>query len=70
MQHGLEHTADRAAAQLLHIIGDLELEPASRKQSLIDGSETERLHDTAVAHPNQKAHRQAFADKAAADAQQ
>ena len=27
MQHGLEHTADRAAAQFLDIIGDLELEP-------------------------------------------
>jgi len=70
MQYGLQHTADRAAAQLLDIIGDLELEPASRTQSLIDDSETERLHDTAVAHPYKKAHRQAFADKAAADAQQ
>lgn len=30
MQHGLKHTANRAAAQFLNIIGDLKLEPASR----------------------------------------
>ena len=70
MQHGLTYTADRAAAQFLDIIADLELEPPSPMRSLIGGSETARPHDTATAHPYQKTHRQAPADEAPADAQQ
>jgi glycosyltransferase involved in cell wall biosynthesis len=70
MQHGLEYTADRAAAQFLEIIGDLELKPTSPVRSVIAGPETARPDDTAVAHPYQKANRQTSADKAAGDAQQ
>jgi len=70
MQHGLQHTADRAAARFLDIIGNLEREPASPMRSRIGGPENARVHDTAVANPNQKAHRQASPDEAAADAQQ
>lgn len=68
MQHGLEYAADRAAAQFLEIIGDLELKPASLVRSLIASSETARPHDTAVAHPHQKANRQTPPDEAADDA--
>lgn len=70
MQYGQKYTADRAAAQFLDIIADLELEPPNPTRSLIGNSEIERLHDTAVAHPHQKTHRQAPPDEAAADAQQ
>lgn len=70
MQHGLKYTADRAAAQFLDIITDLELEPPSPMRSMIGGSETARPHDTPTTHSHQTANRQALPDEAPADAQQ
>jgi glycosyltransferase involved in cell wall biosynthesis len=39
MRHGLEYTAERAAAQLLEIVGDLQITPAVSTRSSIGGLE-------------------------------
>jgi len=68
MQHGQEHTAGRAAAQFLGIIGDLDLKPASPWPP--GDAKTARLYETAIAHPYQTTNRQTHPHKAGADAQQ
>jgi glycosyltransferase involved in cell wall biosynthesis len=70
MEHALQYTADRAAAQFLDLVADHDLKPASPTQSSIGCLETARLYDTAVAHPHQKTNRQTRPNEAAADAQQ